>query len=149
MQVLVVEGERLVIVVDLGQMRIGEDLGEDRKAAALLRHDLAALFALPSAAPALLVFPILGIADARLRFDIVEPRVFHALARGPNVLAGDGAGVTADAFVEVHHHRDLGADLHDAVSSTARSTGLEWSSQSILLSLRTMTNSSRLEPTVP
>ena len=79
-QMLVVEGERLVVIVDLGQVWIGEDLGEDRKAAALLRHDLAVLLALPSAAPALLVFPILRITDTGLGLDVVEPRIFHALA---------------------------------------------------------------------
>ena len=92
------------------------------EAPTLLRYDLAALLALPAAAPAFLVLPVLRIADAGLGLDVVEPRVFHALARGPHVLAGDRAGVTADAFVEVQHHRDLSADLHDAVSSTARST---------------------------
>src|SRR6516165_4856689 len=113
---LVIEGERLVIVVDLGQIGVAEDLGENRQTPALLGDDLAIGLALPAAAPALLVLPILGIADA---------------------------------FVEVHHHRDLRTDLHETVSLTAPWTGLEWSSHSTLVSLRTMTNSSRLEPTVP
>src|SRR5262249_37977266 len=123
MQEFVIEGERLVVVVDVGEMRIGEDLGEDRQAPALLRHDLAVLAALPAAAPALLVFPVLGIADAGLGLDIVDPRVFHAQTRGPDVLAGDRAGMAADALVEIHHHRDLGADLHDAASSATAGTG--------------------------
>src|SRR5262249_22656969 len=138
LEMLVVVGEGLVVVVDLWQMRIGEDLGQDRQTPALLRRDLAVLLALPAAVPALLVLPVLGIADARLCFDVVEPCIFHALARGPHVLAGDGAGMAADAFVEVQHHCDLSTDLHATVSFVARSTGLEWSSQSILLSLRTM-----------
>src|SRR6516225_8656571 len=146
---LVVIGEWLVVVVDFRKMRIGENLREDRQPAALLGHNLTVLLALPAAAPAFLVLPILGIADARLRLDIVEPRIFHALARGPDILTGDRAGMTADTFVEVQHHRDLSADFHATVSPVARSTGFELSSQSILLSLRTMTNSSRLEPTVP
>src|SRR5690606_12927184 len=103
-----------IVVVDLGQVRIGEDLGEDREATALLWDDLAVLFPLPSALPALLIFPILRIADTRLGLDIVEPRVFHALTRRPHVLASDGTGVTPDTLVEIHHHRDLGADFHDA-----------------------------------
>ena len=146
---LVIEGERLVIVVDLGQIGVAEDLGENRQTPALLGDDLAIGLALPAAAPALLVLPILGIADAWLGLDIVEPGIFHALAGGPHILAGDRAGVAADAFVEVHHHRDLRTDLHETVSLTAPWTGLEWSSHSTLVSLRTMTNSSRLEPTVP
>ncbi len=149
LQMFVVEGERLVIVVDLRHVRIGEDLRQHGQPAALLRHDLPVLLPLPAAVPAFLVLPILGIADAGLCLDIVEPGVFHALARGPHLLAGNGAGVAADAFVEVQHHRDLCADLHDAVSSATGSTGLEWSSHSTLTSLRTTTNSSRFEPTVP
>src|SRR6185437_2968909 len=149
LQMLVIEGERLVVVVDLRQVRVGEDFRQDGQAATLFGNDLAAVFSPPTAVPALLVLPVLGIADAGLRLDVIEPRVFHPLPGRPDVLAGDGTGMAADAFIEVHDHRDLGADLHDTVSLTPRSTGLEWSSHSTLLSLRRMTNSSRLEPTVP
>src|SRR5215469_2736389 len=97
----VIEGERLVIVIDLGQMRIGEDLGEDRPASALFGNDLTVLPALPATAPALLVLPVLGITDPRFGLDIVEPRVFHALSRGPDIFAGNRAGVATDALVEV------------------------------------------------
>src|SRR5262249_37918485 len=124
-QEFVIEGERLVVIVDVGQMRIGEDLGEDRKPPALLRPDLAVLAALPAAMPALLILPVLGIADARLGLDIVEPCVFHAQTRGPDVLASDRAGVATDALVEIHHHRDLGADFHDAASLATPGTGCE------------------------
>src|SRR6516225_4422536 len=146
---LIIEGERLVVVVDLGQVRIGKDVRQDRPAPALLGDDLAALLALPAAAPTLLILPILRIPDAGLGLDVVEPRIFHALTRGPDVLARHRAGMAPDAFVEVEHHRDLSAYLHDVASSFASSTGLEWSSHSTLVSLRTMTNSSRFEPTVP
>src|SRR5215472_8895953 len=132
---LVIVGEGFVIVVDFRQMWVGEDLREDRESPALLRRDLAVLLALPPAVPAFLVLPVLGIADARLGLDIVEPRVFHALTRGPHVLAGDRAGMAADTLIEVQHHRDLSADLHATVSLLARSTGFEWSSHSILFSL--------------
>ena len=82
----------------------------------MLRLDLAVLLATPAAVPALLVFPFLRIADAGLGLDVVEPGVFHAFAVGPNVLAGDRAGVAPDALVEVQHHRDLRADFHSAAS---------------------------------
>src|SRR5262249_10119323 len=105
----------------------------------------------PAALPPRLVFPILGITNTRLGFDIVEPCVFHTLAAGPHVLAGHAAGVTPDALVEVQHHRDLSADLHSAASRlplpACSATGR--SSQSTFDILRTMTNSSRLAPTVP
>ena len=94
-----------------------------------------------------------GIADAGLGLDIVEPGVFHAFAAGPHVLAGDGAGVAADALVEVQHHRDLRADFHSAVSIWRSAgfglLGIRLSSQSTFDILRMMTNSSRLVPTVP
>src|SRR6185437_12132878 len=138
---LIIVRERFVVVVDLRQMRVSEDLRQDRQPAALLRRDLPALLALPATPPARLILPVLGITDARLRLDIVEPRVFHALARGPHILAGHRTSVAADTLVEIQYHRDLRPDFHATVSLVARSTGFEWSSQSILLSFRTMTNS--------
>jgi hypothetical protein len=113
----VVEGEGFVVVVDLGQIRIGEDVGEDAPLAADSGLDPAVSLAGPAALPLLLVLPFLGITDAGLGLDVVEPRVFHALPVGPDVLAGHRAGVTADAFVEVEHHRDLCADFHRSISS--------------------------------
>src|SRR5690606_27293106 len=79
-------------------------------------HDLAILLSDPAALPAVLIFPILRVSDARLGLDIVEPCVFNAFAVGPYVLAGDRAGMAADALVEVQNHRDLRADLHGTTS---------------------------------
>src|SRR5215469_370222 len=115
----VIVSEGFIVVVDFRQMRVREYLREDREPSALLRRDLAVLLALPAAVPALLVLPIFGIADAGFGLDIVEPRVFHALPRGPHVLAGDRAGMAADTFIEVQHHRYLSADLHATVSLVA------------------------------
>src|SRR6185369_3642815 len=92
---------------------IGEDVGEDAPLRTHAGLYLAIALAHPAAVPALLVLPVLRVADAGLGLDVVEPGVFHAFAVGPYVLAGDRAGVAADALVEVQHHRDLGADLHD------------------------------------
>src|SRR5690606_18854455 len=100
----------------------------------------------PTAVPLLLVLPFLGITDAGLGLDVIEPGVFDAFAVGPHVLAGDRAGVAPDALVEVEHHADLSADSHSAASILSANGR---SSQSILSILRTITNSSRLEPTVP
>ena len=150
LQVVVVEGEGLVEVVDLRQVGVAEDVGEDAPLRPLLRLQVAARVALPAAVPALLVLPVLGVADAGLGLDVVEPGVFDAFAAGPDVLAGDRAGVTADALVEVQHLADLRADLHSAASRLGVAGAARgWSSQSTLRILRTMTNSSRLEPTVP
>ena len=117
--------------------------------AVLLVIDAAVGPALPAALPALLVFPILGIADARLGFDIVEPCVFHPFAAGPDVLAGNAAGMAPDALVEIQHHRDLSTNFHSAASRPDVVAASGSSSQSILAILRTITNSSRFEPTVP
>src|SRR3546814_8818033 len=107
---------RLVEIVDLGQVRIGEDLRKDAPLRPLPWDDLAILTSDPAAFPAVLIFPVLGIADAGLCLDVVEPDVFHAFAVGPDVLAGDRAGVAPDALVEVEHHVELCADLHSASS---------------------------------
>ena len=79
LQVLVVEGEGLVVVVDLGQVGIGEDVGEHPPLRADARLDLAVPLAPPAAIPAVLVFPVLRVTDARLGLDVIEPGVFHAL----------------------------------------------------------------------
>ena len=151
-QVLVIEVERLVVVVDLRQVGVGEDLGQHAPATTGARHQLAAAVAHPTAVPLFLVFPFFGITDAGFGLDVVEPGVLHAFARGPHVLAGDRAGVAADALVQVQDHRNLGTYFHHTTSRAAP-VALEFasspSSQSILSILRTITNSSRLVPQVP
>src|SRR5690606_41057894 len=97
----------LVVVFHIRKVRIDEVIGENPPAAALRGRDLAARRALPATLPFLLVLPLLRVADTGLGFDIVEPGVFNALARGPDILAGDRAGMAADTFIEVQHHRDL------------------------------------------
>src|SRR3990167_1643998 len=149
----VVEGEGLVVVVDLRHVRIGEQAHQQLPLAALARLDRAIAVAMPAAVPLVLVFPFLGVANAGLGFDVVEPGVLHARAAGPDVLAGHRAGVATDALVQVQHHGDLRAYLHAAspsfCTSSARSSPRGVSSQSTLLILRTTTNSSRLVPMVP
>ena len=110
---LVVVGERLVVVVYLRQVGVGEDVGQDFQTAALLGHELAVGFAHPAAVPFFLIFPVFREADAGLGLDVVEPGVFHAVAARPYVFAGNGAGVAADTFVQVQHHADLRSDFHD------------------------------------
>src|SRR3546814_18357906 len=79
--------ERLVVVVDLRQVGIGEDVGEDSPLAAHARLDPAVPLSPPAAVPAALVFPVLRITDAGLALDVVEPRVLDPLPRGPYLLA--------------------------------------------------------------
>jgi hypothetical protein len=71
-----------------------------------------AAFQFPAAAPDFLVFPLLRIADAGLRFDVVEPGVFDALAVGPDVLAGHRTGMATDALVQVEDEGELRSDFH-------------------------------------
>src|SRR5690606_17785518 len=66
----------------------------------------------PATVPFVLVFPLLGVADAGLGLDVVEPGVLDTGAAGPDVLAGHAAGVAADALVQVQHHADLCSDFH-------------------------------------
>jgi hypothetical protein len=107
----VIEGERLVVVVDLRHVRVGEDVQQAVQLGAGFQLQLAVL-QFPAAAPDLLVFPLLRIADAGLGFDVVEPGVFHALAVGPHVLAGHRTGVATDALVQVEDEGELRSDFH-------------------------------------
>src|SRR5262249_13828255 len=113
------------------------------------RHKRAVGAAHPAAAPALLVLPVLRIADPGFGLDVVEPGVLHPFAIRPNVLAGHRARVTADALVEVEHHHDLSADLHLSPPFPAASARGFASIQSISSNRRTTTVSSRLAPMVP
>src|SRR3546814_4547280 len=102
-QMLVVEVERLVAIVDLRQVGVGEDLGQHPPAPAGARHPLARAGAHPAAARLVLVFPFLGIVDARLGLEVVEPGVLHALARGPHVLAGYRTGYRKSTRLNSSH----------------------------------------------
>ena len=107
MQMLVIVGEGFVIVVDARQLRVGEDFCQHANAVAEARRQLTGDPADPAALPLLLVFPVFRVADTGFGFDIVKPGVFHPFASGPDVLAGDRAGMAADAFVEIEHHANL------------------------------------------
>ena len=134
-QLLVVVGPGLVVVVDLRQVGVGEDRQQLLDPPAGLQPQPALAVELPAAAPLLLVLPALGVADAGLGLDVVEPHVLGAGPVGPDLLAGDRAGVAADALVEVHHHPDLRADPHSNLTSASR--------------LRSTVTSSRCEPVGP
>ncbi|OIQ75920.1 hypothetical protein GALL_424050 [mine drainage metagenome] len=116
LQVRVVKGKGLVVVVNLRQVRVGEDFHQQLPLGPLARFDLAIGQSLPAAVPLVLVFPLLGITDAGFGFDVVEPGVFHAGTAGPDIFAGHRAGVATNAFVQVEHHADLGANFHDLLS---------------------------------
>src|SRR5690606_10305382 len=101
--------------------------------------------ALPAAFPFFLVFPLFRETNTGLGFHVVKPGVFHPFTGGPDVFAGDGASVATDTLIQIQHHANLCSYFH-------RITSLQpyWvSSQSTLFILRTTTNSSRLQPTVP
>ena len=112
LQMVVIEGERLVVIVDFRQIRVREYAHQQLPFAALARLDLAALAAHPAAVPAFLVLPFLRVADAGFGLDIVEPGIFNARPVGPDVLASHRAGVATNALVQVQHHADLCAYFH-------------------------------------
>ena len=132
---LVVVGERLVVVVDRGQVGVGEDRQQLLDLPAGLQSQPALAVELPAAVPARLVGPLARIALPGLGLDVVEPDVLGAGPVGPDLLAGDRAGVAADALVEVHDHRDLRLDAHQYSTSWLR--------------LRTIVIESRLDPVGP
>ena len=107
MQVLIIKGEGFIVIVNLRQNRVSENFRQNAHFAAETRGQFAVYPADPAALPLILVFPVFWIANARLGFDVVEPRIFHAFTPGPDVLTGDRAGVAANAFIEVQHHANL------------------------------------------
>src|SRR5262249_62037499 len=60
------------------------------------------------------------IAKAGLRLDVVEPDVLGAGPVRPHLLAGNRAGVAADALVQVHDHRHLSTHSHQNSTSPWR-----------------------------
>ena len=110
---LIVEIKRLVIVVDRRHIGVGKNIAQNIPLAALTRFNLAIDFPQPAALPFFLIFPFVWKADAGFAFDVVEPGIFNARPRGPDVFAGDGTGMTTDAFVQIQHHADLSADVSD------------------------------------
>ena len=109
-QRLIVIGPRLIIVVKLWLVGMIEQLGHARELGARAQAQLAIL-ELPAALPFVLILPTLRIADARLGLDVVEIHVFRTFAVGPDVLAGDGARMAANALVKIHDHGNLGFNL--------------------------------------
>ena len=111
---LVVVGPRLVVVAELGLDRAGEDRQQALEASAGPELQATPLVELPAALPLLLVLVAARVALPGSGLDVVEPDVLGPGPVGPRLLAGDRAGLAADALVEVHHHAHLG---HDAVSA--------------------------------
>ena len=101
-----------MVVVDGGQVGVVEDRRQPLEAAATAQAQTALAIQLPAALPLLLVLVAGWVAESRLGFDVVEVHVLGAGSVGPGLLAGDRAGVTADALVEVHDHAHLGHDPH-------------------------------------
>ena len=116
-ELLVVVGPGLVVVVDGGQHRVAEDAEQLPDPAAGLEREPAAAVERPAALPLLLVLVAPWVALSGPGLDVVEPDVLDAGAVGPGLLAGDRAGVAADALVEVHDHGQLRHDLHQRVTS--------------------------------
>ena len=105
-QRLIVVRPRLIVVVHLGLLRMVKELREARDLAAGLEAQLAVL-QLPAALPFFLILPLLRVADAGFCLDVVEIHILRAASVRPDVLAQDGARMTANALVEIHDHRDL------------------------------------------
>ncbi len=143
-QVVVLVRPGLVVVLDAGQARVGEELQELLQPPARLRSETPGAGQLPAALPLLLVLVAAGIPLPGPGLDVVEPDVLRAGAVRPRLLAGHRAGVAADALVEVHHHRHLG---HDAHVVSPRSLGAQYSTGAVRL--RIIVTSSRWLPVGP
>ncbi|WP_419721859.1 hypothetical protein [Salmonella enterica] len=104
---LIIEGKGFIVIIDLRNHRVGENFANYPHFAAQTGPYLAINITNPTALPLLLVFPIFGIANTRFSFDVIEPCVFHPFTSGPDVFTGDGAGVTANTFIEIQYHPNL------------------------------------------
>ncbi len=111
-EVAVLEGERVVVVVELGQRRVVERLGDATTLGVQDQLEATLLVAVPATLVVVLVLPAGRIAGPRPGLDVVPPHVLRTVAVGPQVLAGDRTGVTADALVEVEQHAHLSANSH-------------------------------------
>ena len=119
-QPVVVVRPGLVVVLDGRHERVGEDGEQPVQPPAGAQPQPPAPGELPAALPPPLVLVGARVPLAGPGLDVVEPDVLGARPVGPRLLAGDRAGVAADALVEVHHHGELGHDLHQYATSWAR-----------------------------
>ena len=103
---LIVIGPRFIVVIELRLIRMIEELQQALRLRTGTQLQLAIL-EFPAALPLRLVLPVLRVADARFGLDIVEIHIFRALTVGPDILAGDGARMAANALVKIHDHRNL------------------------------------------
>ena len=98
----------------------------------------------PASCPLLLIFPALRITDAGFDSTLLN-QMYSVPGRCPNVFTSDGAGVTADAFVQIQDHADLSTNLHTAPPFLSASSSI----QSTLFIFLTQAKSSRLGAIVP
>jgi len=71
------------------QVRVGEDIRQHAPLATDTRFDITGGCTLPATVPLILVLPLFRVTNTRLRFNIVEPRIFHTFTGGPYVFTGD------------------------------------------------------------
>ena len=111
-QVLIIVRPRLVVIVHAGHVRIMENVGDDLFLAGRLDAERPVVVSFKATLVLFLIFPLRRKTGAGLRFDIVPPHVFCALAIVPDILAGHAAGMAPNALVQVKHHGDLRTDFH-------------------------------------
>ena len=119
-QRVVLVGPRLVVVRQARQLGVAEDAQQPLPPPAGAQLEPAPPGADPAALPPVLVLVAPGVAQAGPGLHVVEPHVLDAGPVGPRLLAGDRAGVAADALVEVHDHAHLGHDAHQYSTSCER-----------------------------
>lgn len=110
-KILVIVGPGLVVIVNGRKIRVMKYLQELLYSAACSKPQRSLLEYL-SPTVFTLILPFLGIADSRLGLHVVEPHVLGTRPCGPNMLARDTTCVAADALVKIHHHGNLGSNLH-------------------------------------
>jgi hypothetical protein len=90
-----------------------KDIQQSAQFARAFKGGITPILLFPTAFVNFLIFPFAGISGTRLGFYIVPPHVFCSFSVGPDIFAGDGAGMAADALVKMKDHRNLRSDIHN------------------------------------
>lgn len=101
MEMEVIEIERLVIIVDLRKVGIGENIGEDEKFWENIRIDIEVIIEKKEEVKIIMVLKLIGKKEEGIGIEIVEKGILEELKIGKEVFESDGEGVEEDKIVEI------------------------------------------------
>ena len=96
-QLVIIIGPGLIVFVDIRKIRVVKNLQQFSRPTAGSETELSSH--LPATFVKSLILPLLRIANPWFGLHIVEPDVFSATPVGPDIFAGNTAGMAAETFV--------------------------------------------------